>query len=94
MYRDNTAEEINRLTAELAEAQEDLEHARRRAREYSRWMVGWAIAAMISTLLFICLPIFLAVRAPLSADTRGAAREFCDALDKQDHSERKARESP
>lgn len=86
-YRDDLVEENNALRNEVADqvkAIRDLRlilsHTRLRAS-------GWAIASLLLVLLLVAGVMFLQVRAPLSANTRGAAEEFCDALDKQTREE-------
>ena len=98
-YRDDSVAEINRLTNEVnsltialdAEAQ-DSARAHSSARR-SMAFAGVCLIAVVSVIMLMLIVMTYAnIRAPLSANTRGAARQFCEALYEQDREEHERRE--
>ena len=84
MYRDDNVNEIDRLTFELGEARRSLAYAHRSAASARKAAAMMLILALICACTIVFGVFFMSVRAPLSAATHGAAREFCNALDEQE----------
>ena len=82
-------DELARVTENNHQLGVDLRYTQSRAQAWQRNTVYMLIVALISISMLVLLPLFAVLRAPLSANTRGAAREFCKALAEQDAEESK-----
>lgn len=92
-YRDDSTAEINRLINELAAAERLLRGARTNEEDLRKGKRAWMLAAFVTLAMLVFFSVCLVAKAPLSADTRRTAEEFCHTLAEQAEHEREQRES-